>query len=141
MHSGDATLVLPVQRLSVGTVRAVKCIACDIARALRVDGPVNLQFLAIDYKDAIVAGEVSLLINIPEGTTRSDEITAGYRMRRAAVDYGTALIGNLQCALLFAEALNRNRPLPCKSVEEYLRHKLTGRTVRSGESAWDGLVG
>ena len=317
VHSGDATLVLPAQRLYVGTVRAVKRIASEIARALRVDGPVNIQFLAIDNNvlciecnlrtsrsfpfisktlganfvslaakvllglpcrafninladydfvavkaplfsftrlrgadptlgvemsstgevacfgaevpeaflqalvatgfrvpdpadttkvillsiaedsvrsefvpalrqlarrgfcfaatpgtaaffnkrlgpeltcttmlkpngregphrtalDAIVGGEVSLLINVPEGTARSDEITAGYRMRRAAVDYGIALIGNLHCALLFAEALHRNRPLPCKSVEEYLCHKLVGRTVSSDESAQDGLVG
>ena len=70
--------------------------------------------------DAIKAGEVSLLINIPEGTSRSDEVTAGYQMRRAAVDYGVSLLTNLQCAKLFADALARDRVLPCKSAEEYL---------------------
>ena len=76
--------------------------------------------LPTDAVDAIKEGEVSMLINIPEGTTRSEEITAGYRMRRAAVDYGVSLLTNVKCATLFADALARNRTLPYKSVEEYL---------------------
>ena len=40
---------------------------------------------------------IDLVINIPEGTTRSDEVTAGYLMRRAAVDFGTSLLTNIKC--------------------------------------------
>ena len=38
VHSGDATLVLPAQKLYVGTVRAVKLAATYIARALKISG-------------------------------------------------------------------------------------------------------
>lgn len=40
--------------------------------------------------------KVDLVINIPEGTTRRDEVTAGYLMRRAAVDYGASLLTNIK---------------------------------------------
>ena len=46
VHSGDATLVLPAQKLYVQTVRTVKTIASQIAGALRITGPFNIQFLA-----------------------------------------------------------------------------------------------
>ena len=48
VHSGDATLVLPAQKLYVQTVRKVKQIAQQIARALKISGPFNIQFLAKD---------------------------------------------------------------------------------------------
>jgi carbamoyl-phosphate synthase small subunit len=48
VHSGDATLVLPAQRLYVQTVRAVKNVASLISKALRISGPFNIQFLAKD---------------------------------------------------------------------------------------------
>ena len=38
VHSGDATLVLPAQKLYVGTVRVVKMIASQIAKALKISG-------------------------------------------------------------------------------------------------------
>lgn len=46
VHSGDATLVLPAQKLYVQTVRAVKQIASHIASALKISGPFNIQLLA-----------------------------------------------------------------------------------------------
>ena len=46
VHSGDATLILPAQCLYVQTVRKVKTIASQIAEALRISGPFNLQLLA-----------------------------------------------------------------------------------------------
>lgn len=42
---------------------------------------------------------IDLVINVPEGTsgpTKHDEVTAGYLMRRAAVDYGCSLITNIK---------------------------------------------
>lgn len=48
VHSGDATLVLPAQKLYVQTVRRVKQIAQQIAKALFISGPFNIQFLAKD---------------------------------------------------------------------------------------------
>lgn len=45
IHSGDATMVIPPQRLSELVVDKVKSYATRIARALRIKGPFNIQFL------------------------------------------------------------------------------------------------
>jgi len=44
-HSGDATLILPAQKLFVETHRRVKKITQKICRALRISGPFNIQFM------------------------------------------------------------------------------------------------
>ncbi len=46
VHSGDATLVLPPQKLYIETIRRIKKIARDIAASLQITGPFNIQFLA-----------------------------------------------------------------------------------------------
>jgi carbamoyl-phosphate synthase large subunit len=46
VHSGDATVVLPAQRLYIETIRKVRKIAGEIVRALDITGPFNIQFLA-----------------------------------------------------------------------------------------------
>lgn len=48
IHSGDATIVIPPQRLYMETIRRTKKITRDIAKALNITGPFNMQFLAID---------------------------------------------------------------------------------------------
>jgi len=46
VHSGDATLVLPPQRTYLETMRRIKRITAQIARALEIHGPFNIQFIA-----------------------------------------------------------------------------------------------
>ena len=46
VHSGDATIVLPPQRVNLETLRRVKGTAKKIAKALHISGPFNIQFLA-----------------------------------------------------------------------------------------------
>ena len=46
MHSGDATIQFPPQKLYVETMRRIKKVAGRIARALDISGPFNIQFLA-----------------------------------------------------------------------------------------------
>ncbi len=46
VHSGDATIVLPPQRVNLETLRRVKSTAKAIAMALKISGPYNIQFLA-----------------------------------------------------------------------------------------------
>ena len=46
VHSGDATVILPAQKLYVGTIRQIKKNAQAIARALNITGPFNIQFMA-----------------------------------------------------------------------------------------------
>ena len=48
VHSGDATIQFPPQKLYVETVRRIKKIAKKIAAALEITGPFNIQFLAKD---------------------------------------------------------------------------------------------
>ncbi|MDR1219615.1 MAG: carbamoyl-phosphate synthase (glutamine-hydrolyzing) large subunit [Treponema sp.] len=46
VHSGDATVVLPAQRLYIETIRKIRKISSQIARKLNITGPFNIQFLA-----------------------------------------------------------------------------------------------
>jgi len=46
VHSGDATIVLPPQRVNLETLRQLKTISKKIAGALNISGPFNIQFLA-----------------------------------------------------------------------------------------------
>ncbi len=46
VHSGDATIQFPPQKLYVETVRRVKAISRKIARELNISGPFNIQYLA-----------------------------------------------------------------------------------------------
>ena len=48
VHSGDATIQFPPQKLYVETVRRIKRISRQIARELNISGPFNIQFLARD---------------------------------------------------------------------------------------------
>ncbi|WP_321290227.1 carbamoyl-phosphate synthase (glutamine-hydrolyzing) large subunit [uncultured Sunxiuqinia sp.] len=48
VHSGDATIVFPPQKLYVETIRRIKKISREIAKALEISGPFNMQFLAKD---------------------------------------------------------------------------------------------
>ena len=46
VHSGDATIQFPPQKLYVETVRRIKKISSQIAKALNISGPFNIQYLA-----------------------------------------------------------------------------------------------
>ncbi len=46
VHSGDATIQFPPQKLYVETMRRIKKVSQQIARALNITGPFNIQFLA-----------------------------------------------------------------------------------------------
>jgi len=48
VHSGDATIHSPPQKLYVETVRRIKRISREIAKALNISGPFNIQYLAKD---------------------------------------------------------------------------------------------
>ena len=46
VHSGDATIQFPPQKLYVETVRRIKRVSRQIAAALHINGPFNIQFMA-----------------------------------------------------------------------------------------------
>jgi carbamoyl-phosphate synthase large subunit len=54
VHSGDATIVLPPQRTYLETMRRVKMITKQIASALEITGPFNIQFIAKDNEVKVI---------------------------------------------------------------------------------------
>ena len=48
VHSGDATIQFPPQKIYVETVRRIKRVSRQIARELHINGPFNIQFMARD---------------------------------------------------------------------------------------------
>jgi len=48
VHSGDATIVLPPQKLYLETVKRIRLITKQIAKELNISGPFNIQFLAMN---------------------------------------------------------------------------------------------
>ncbi len=54
VHSGDATIQYPAQKLYVETVRRIKKISTQIARELCISGPFNIQYLARDNEIKVI---------------------------------------------------------------------------------------
>lgn len=54
VHSGDATIILPAQRIHVQTFRETRLIAKKIARALKITGPFNIQFIAKEGRVKVI---------------------------------------------------------------------------------------
>ena len=54
VHSGDATLILPAQKLYIETVKRVKRITLQIAEALQITGPFNIQYLSKDNEIKVI---------------------------------------------------------------------------------------
>jgi hypothetical protein len=68
----------------------------------------------------IKEADVELVINISEGTTRKDEISSGYIIRRAAVDFGISLVTNVKCAVWLVKSMERGYDtFKAKSVSEF----------------------
>ncbi len=54
VHSGDATIVLPPQRLYLKTVRIIKSATKKIIKELNITGPFNIQYLAKENKVLVI---------------------------------------------------------------------------------------
>jgi len=54
VHSGDATIVFPPQKIYIETLRRLKNISRKIAVALNISGPFNIQYLAKDNKIKVI---------------------------------------------------------------------------------------
>jgi len=54
VHSGDATIQFPPQKLYIETVRRIKRVSRDIAKALNISGPFNIQYLAKDNEIKVI---------------------------------------------------------------------------------------
>ncbi len=65
VHSGDATVVVPPQRLYVETVRVANVMARRIVKALNISGPFNIQFLAKNEKIRVIECNVRASRSFP----------------------------------------------------------------------------
>ncbi|MDY3293687.1 MAG: carbamoyl-phosphate synthase (glutamine-hydrolyzing) large subunit [Candidatus Egerieousia sp.] len=54
VHSGDATIQFPPQKLYIETARRIKRVARKIAKALEISGPFNIQFLAKENEVKVI---------------------------------------------------------------------------------------
>ncbi len=54
VHSGDATIILPAQRINLQTFREIRLVARRIAKSLKITGPFNIQFIAKDNKIKVI---------------------------------------------------------------------------------------
>ena len=54
VHSGDATIQFPAQKLYVETVRRIKKISARIVQELNISGPFNIQYLARDNEIKVI---------------------------------------------------------------------------------------
>ena len=54
VHSGDATIVLPPQKLYLETVKRIRMATKKIAKALNISGPFNIQFLAVNNEIKVI---------------------------------------------------------------------------------------
>jgi carbamoyl-phosphate synthase large subunit len=54
VHSGDATMVMPPQKLYTETIKQIKDITEKISSALEITGPFNIQFIAKDNETKVI---------------------------------------------------------------------------------------
>lgn len=54
VHSGDASIIMPAQKIYLVTMNRVKQIARELARELQITGPFNIQFLAKDNRVRVI---------------------------------------------------------------------------------------
>ncbi|MFH1251600.1 MAG: carbamoyl-phosphate synthase (glutamine-hydrolyzing) large subunit [bacterium] len=87
--------------------------------------PVQTVYWPLDEKspnavEMIKEGKIDLVINIPKNY-QNEELTNGYLIRRAAVDYNVMLITNRQIAMRFIESISRGAQdrLEIRSWQEY----------------------
>lgn len=65
VHSGDATVVYPAQKLYLETVRRAKWIAKQVVKGLNITGPFNIQFIAKDNELKVIECNVRASRSFP----------------------------------------------------------------------------
>ena len=65
VHSGDATIQFPPQKLYVETVRRIKRVSRQIAAALHINGPFNIQFMARENDILVIECNLRASLSFP----------------------------------------------------------------------------
>ncbi|QKG79147.1 carbamoyl-phosphate synthase (glutamine-hydrolyzing) large subunit [Tenuifilum thalassicum] len=82
VHSGDATLVFPPQRLYLETIRKIRKVAADLANELNITGPFNIQFLAKNNQIKVIECNLRASRSFPFVSK-----VMNYNMISAAIDF------------------------------------------------------
>ncbi len=82
VHSGDATLVFPPQRLYLETIRRIRRIATALAGEMKITGPFNIQFLAKNNQIKVIECNLRASRSFPFVSK-----VMNYDMIAAAVDF------------------------------------------------------
>ncbi len=82
VHSGDATLVFPPQRLYLETIRKIRKIAASLAAELNITGPFNIQFLAKSNQIKVIECNLRASRSFPFVSK-----VMNYNMIAAAIDF------------------------------------------------------
>lgn len=83
VHSGDATIAYPPQRIFLQTEKQVVDVAHKLAKALEISGPFNIQFLAKENKVSVIeinlrASRTSPFISKATGTNFAEVIVDSF---------------------------------------------------------------
>lgn len=65
IHSGDATVVYPAQKLYIETIRRAKNITKKVIKSLNITGPFNIQFIAMDNELMVIECNVRASRSFP----------------------------------------------------------------------------
>jgi len=64
-HSGDASLILPAQKLYVETLKRIKRTSAQIAKALNITGPFNIQYLSKNNQIKVIECNIRASRSLP----------------------------------------------------------------------------
>jgi carbamoyl-phosphate synthase large subunit len=85
-----------------------------------------------DVAELIADRKVECVINIPKRTADETVLTDGYRIRRAAADFGIPLVNDTELARLFIRALLRH---PRQDLDAKPLYAYVARSRPSGSSS------
>ena len=142
VHSGDATLMLPAQKLYVETVRRVKKICRAIAKELNISGPFNLQLLSKDNEVKVIEANVRASRTFPfvSKTLKTDFIELATRvMVGAHAQPAQISLLDLDYVCIKAPMFSFTRLLgadPVLGVEM----ASTGEVATFGEDKYDAII-
>ena len=125
VHSGDATIVLPPQKLYGETIKQIKVITKKIAAALEISGPFNIQFLAMSNDVKVIECNLRASRSFPF----SSKVT-GYNFIEIATE---AMLG-------LRKAIKTLTRLRGRESSQFSFSRLKGRTPSGVEMASTGEV-
>ena len=143
VHSGDATVVFPAQKLYYETIRRIKRISRQIARELNISGPFNIQFLARDNQLRVIECNLRASRSFPfvSKITRlnfialATEIMLGHKVETYGKNFADIDYVGVKCSQFsFARLLKADPVLGVDMAS-------TGEAACLGDNYYEALLG